>query len=157
MIKLAPMTESEFEVYLEENVRRYAEVNVEAGYWNPSEALEKSRQVHAQLLPDGVATKNQHLFSVFDEDTGEKVGLIWIEVKANAPTPSAFIYDFLINEGLRGRGYGKQTLQAAEAWLKSMNIKTVSLHVFGNNKIARTLYEKAGFDVSSLNMKKSLD
>jgi RimJ/RimL family protein N-acetyltransferase len=157
MVKLIPMAEDDFRVYLEDDIRKYAEVNVEAGYWHPSEALEKSKQVHAQLLPDGVATKNQHLFSVFDEDTGEKIGLIWIEVKADAPIPSAFIYDFVINEERRGRGYGAQTLSAAEAWLKSMNIKKLALHVFGSNVIARRLYERAGFEVSSLNMMKSLD
>jgi RimJ/RimL family protein N-acetyltransferase len=156
MVKLIPMTETEFKAYLEEDIHKYAEANVEAGYWHPSEAMEKSKQAHARLLPDGVATKSQYLFSVFNEDTGEKVGMIWIEIKADAPIPSAFIYDFLINEELRGMGYGRQTLQATEAWLKSMNIRKVALHVFGSNEIARRLYEKAGFEVSSINMVKKL-
>ena len=62
MIKLIPMTETEFKAYLEEDIKEYAEVNVRNGYWDETEALEKSKQAHDQLLPDGPATKDHHLF-----------------------------------------------------------------------------------------------
>ena len=53
------MTEDEFKAYLEEDIKEYAAVNVRNGYWDESEALEKSRESHNQLLPDGLATKDQ--------------------------------------------------------------------------------------------------
>ena len=156
MIKLIPMTETEFKAYLEEDIKEYAEVNVRNGYWDETEALEKSKQAHDQLLPDGPATKDQHLFSVIDETSGDAVGVLWLEIKADRPTPAAFIYDIKINEGLRGRGYGRQTLYAAENLLRSMNIKTLSLHVFSDNTAAKRLYEKVGFETISYNMRKVL-
>jgi len=156
MVKLIPMTKAEFQAYLEEDIRRYAEANVEAGYWHPSEALEKSRQVHEQLLPDGLATKNQHLFSIVDEASDKKVGILWVNINIEAPIPSAFIYDFLIHEDQRGEGYGTQAMKSLEDWLQQKNIETVSLHIFANNKPALKLYEKTGFEITSLDMRKVL-
>jgi ribosomal protein S18 acetylase RimI-like enzyme len=150
------MTESEFKTYLAEDIKVLAEVNVRNGYWDESDALEKSKQAHDQLLPDGLATKDQYLFSIVEETNGEAVGVLWLEIKSNRPIPSAFIYDIRINEGLRGRGYGRQSLYAAENLLRSMNIKTLSLHVFADNTAAKKLYDKAGFAVISYNMRKNL-
>jgi ribosomal protein S18 acetylase RimI-like enzyme len=156
MVKLTPMTENEFKTYLEADIKVYAEVNVRSGYWNESEALEKSRESHDQLLPDGLATKDQYLFMVIDETSGEVIGNLWLEIKPDRPTPAAFIYDIKINQGLRRQGYGEQALHAAESLLRSMNIKTLSLHVFADNTAAKRLYEKVGFETISYNMRKEL-
>jgi ribosomal protein S18 acetylase RimI-like enzyme len=156
MVKLIPMTEQEFKAYLEEDIKEYAAVNVRNGYWDESEALENSRQSHNQLLPDGPGTKDQYLFSIVEETSGETVGVLWLEIKPNRPTPAAFIYDIKINEGLRNHGYGRQALYAVENLLRSMNIKTLSLHVFSDNAAAKSLYEKVGFETISYNMRKNL-
>ncbi len=156
MVKLIPMTENEFKAYLDYSVREYAEDNVRVGYWDESEALQKSKQIHNQLLPNGLPSKDQHLFSIMDETSGGVVGMLWLEIKPDRPTPAAFIYNIRIKEGLRGRGYGKQTLHAAENLLRSMNIKTLSLHVFADNTAAKRLYEKVGFETISYNMRKVL-
>ncbi|MBI5841787.1 MAG: GNAT family N-acetyltransferase [Chloroflexi bacterium] len=156
MIKLIPMTENEFKAYLDEDIARYAETNVQAGYWDESDALEKSRQVHEQLLPEGLATKNQHLFSIIDDSSGQYLGMIWLEIKPEGRNPSAFIYDFVINKEFRGQGIGKQALLAAENVLRSLGVKTISLHVFNDNTAAKKLYEKVGFEITSYNMRKKL-
>ncbi len=44
MSKLVPMTQSEYDEYLKHLIPDYAADNVRAGYWDESEALEKSRQ-----------------------------------------------------------------------------------------------------------------
>ncbi len=46
----------------------------------------------------------------------QKIGFIWVHVKDG----KAFIYDFLIDEEFRGKGYGKQALAAMDEMLKSM-------------------------------------
>ena len=104
MVKLIPMEQADFEAYLEEDIQRYAQAHVEAGNWEPSQALEKSRKEHQQLLPDGLESKNQYLFSIVDETDDNKIGLLWVQVKDQ----KAFIYDFIIDESFRGKGYGKQ-------------------------------------------------
>lgn len=100
--------------------------------------------------------KNQHLFSIIDDSSGQDLGMIWLEIKPEGRNPSAFIYDFVINKEFRGRGIGKQALLAAENVLRSLGVKTVSLHVFNDNTAAKKLYEKVGFEISSYNMRKKL-
>jgi hypothetical protein len=64
MVRLVLMTETEFQAYLEYDVRRYAQEHIKAGHWHPSEALEKSRKEHQRLLPNGLASEDQYLFSI---------------------------------------------------------------------------------------------
>ncbi|MEW6029492.1 MAG: GNAT family N-acetyltransferase [Chloroflexota bacterium] len=153
MVKLVPMTEAEFETYLDDDIRRYAEANVKAGHWLPSEALEKSRQVHDHLLPDGLATKDEFFFSIVSE-AGEKIGILWVEVKTDASPRRAFVYDFWIQEELRGQGYGRLALAALDDTLRSMDVESVSLHVFGDNLTAQALYKKTGFEITGIHMRK---
>ena len=156
MVKLSPMTEEQFRVYQEDDIQRLAEEYVKAGVWTDAEALENSRKEHQRLLPDGIKTRNHNFFTVTDENSGRKVGLIWMEVNQDVSIPYAFIYDFFINEDQRRKGYGAGTLQAAEKWLKSMGIRHVSLHVYAHNKIAQELYDKSGFEVTGIFMRKKL-
>ena len=152
MVKLIPMQPAEFEAYLEDDIQRYAQAHVRAGSWEPSEALKKSRKEHEQLLPDGLASKNQHLFTIVDENTSAKVGSLWVKIQGKR----AFIYDFIIAEALRGKGYAKQALVALDELLKSMRVETVGLHVFRDNLIARALYKKMGFQTTGNYMRKAL-
>ncbi len=46
MVRLVPMTETEFQAYLEQDIERYAQERVRAGDWHTSEALQKSREEH---------------------------------------------------------------------------------------------------------------
>ena len=151
MVKLRPMEQADFEAYLEEDIQRYAQAHLEAGNWEPSEALEKPRTEHQQLLPDGLESKNQYLFSIIDA-SDQKLGILWVNIENGR----AFIYDFIIDESFRGKGYGKQALVALDEKLKSIEVQSVGLHVFGDNFIAQELYEKMGFQITGIHMKKRL-
>ena len=156
MVQLVLMTNDEYEAYLERAVKDYAHDKVTAGAWKPSEALEKSEAAYLELLPDGVATKDHHLFTVKDIQTDAKVGMIWFAKLEALSKPVAFIYDFLIYEAQRRKGYGGQTLKSLEAKVKELGITTLSLHVFGHNKGALDLYQKLGFEMTSIQMSKQL-
>jgi RimJ/RimL family protein N-acetyltransferase len=119
MVRLIPMTATDFQAYLEEDIERYAQERVRVGDWHASEALQKSHEEHQQLLPDGLATKNHHLLSIEDEAIGSKVGVIWFTIYDKQLQPLAFVYDFLIYEQFRRRGYGEQALLALEVKVKN--------------------------------------
>ena len=53
MVRLVPMKATEYQSYLAISIREYAEEKVQAGNWQPEEALEKSAQDFQKLLPDG--------------------------------------------------------------------------------------------------------
>ncbi len=156
MVRLVQMTEAEFQTYLDSDIRRYAEEQVKAGHWDASEALEKSRQEHQRLLPDGLATKNQYLFSLQDEETGAQIGIIWFALDRSNPPRSAFIYDFVIYDQFRRKGYGTQALHALEEQVQELGAYQISLHVFKHNTAARALYKKVGYKATGSHMSKKL-
>ena len=153
MVKLIPMAQEDFEPYYERSVREYAEEHVRNGNWQAEEALENSRKQFAELLPNGLKTKNEFIYSIVDE-AGGKLGILWVEVKMDASPRRAFGYDFWIAEEFRGQGYGKQALAALDEVLKSMDVASMGLHVFGDNLSAQGLYKKMGFEVTGMHMRK---
>ncbi|MGE5224851.1 MAG: GNAT family N-acetyltransferase [Omnitrophica WOR_2 bacterium] len=156
MVQFIPMTETEFQAYLAEAIQRYAEEHVRAGNWHPVEALEKSRREHEQLLPEGLASKNNYLYSIIDENSGSRLGIIWFVVDLDRPRRSAFIYDFQIFDEFRRKGYGSQALEALEEKLRASGIEAISLHVFGHNPIAQALYRKMGYEVTGIHMTRQI-
>lgn len=150
MVQLIPMEQKDFDPYLERDIREYAEEHVRNGNWKKEEALEQSRKEHQQLLPDGLQSKNQYLFSIMDDEMNKKLGVLWVNIENN----QAFIYDFRIDEEYRGKGYGKQALAAMDEKLTAMNVKSVGLHVLGDNIGAQELYKKMGFEITGIHMKK---
>lgn len=152
MVRLVAMTETEFQAYLESDVQRYAQEHVKAGDWHQSEALEKSKEEHQRLLPNGLASKNQYLFSIEDEELREKLGIVWFAVQHTA----VFVYDLFIHDEFRRRGHGTQALVALEEKVRRLGVDTISLHVFAHNRPARALYEKAGYKGKGLHLSKRL-
>jgi ribosomal protein S18 acetylase RimI-like enzyme len=144
------MEQKDFDPYLERDIREYAEEHVRNGSWKKEEALEQSRKEHQQLLPDGLQSKNQYLFSIMDDEKNKKLGVLWVNIENN----QAFIYDFRIDDEYRGKGYGKQALMALDQKLQSMSVQSVSLHVFGDNITAQELYKKMGFEITDIHMRK---
>lgn len=155
MVRLVPMTIKEFEEYLARNVERYAQENAKAGYWAPAEALEKSRQVHQQLLPSGLATRDHYLLTIQDE-SGLAIGTAWLKADHAAAVPTGFVYDIFIEEAHRGQGKGTQAMLALEEKARELGLRTLALHVFAHNPRAIALYKRLGYGVKSLNMRKEL-
>ena len=154
MPTLLPMTQPEFDLYLTHLIPDYAADNVRAGYWDESEALEKSRQQIESLLPQGLQTKNHYIYTLVDGD--QAVGMIWLNAQLDRAVKSGFIFDVMVDEKLRGKGYGKQLMSLIEEKARELGLKSIGLHVFAYNQVARNLYESIGYEISSLNMTKQL-
>ncbi len=156
MVRLVPMSEADYDAYLQDAIPHYAAEHVRAGNWHPSEALQKAEKEIRQLLPDGVITKDQHLLSIVDEALGATVGLLWFAVYDAAAHPRAFVYDLRIDEPYRRRGYGSQALLALQEKARELGLDTISLHVFAHNQAARALYDKVGYEVTGTYMAKKV-
>ena len=151
MVKLVPIEQQGFERFLESEIRGYAEDHVRNGNWPAEGSLERSRKEFEALLPDGIHSKNQYLWSIVDEEE-DKIGVLWVQIKDR----KAFIYDFVIDEAFRGKGYGKQAMIAMHEKLQSMDVESIELHVFGDNITAQELYKKMGYQITGIHMKKEL-
>lgn len=152
MIKLIPMTQHEFDTYFESLVPEYAADKVRAGNWTKAEALERSHQECGELLSAGIATPHQYLFTIKDSQSNERVGWFWLAVDKE----QAFIYDIMVEEKHRRKGYGSQAMRAAEVEAQRLGCHTMGLHVFGFNKEAFALYQKLGYEVTNINMRKTI-
>lgn len=149
------MKQNEFDVFLEENIVRYADEKVKSGNWQAEDALERSRAEFKGLLPDGLQSKDQFIFDIYDGEQDLKIGILWVEVKMDEPHRPAFIFDFVIDEPYRGKGFGKRSLLALDEKLTQMGAESVALHVFGYNTNAFELYKKMGYEVTNINMRKN--
>ena len=155
-VQLVPMIEDDYKAFLEYAIQVYAEENVRAGYWTSAEAVERSRQDHERLLPQGLSTPDHHLYTIFDPAAQLKVGILWLAVDRRRTPLSGFIYDIEIQEAYRHQGYGRQAMLALEDIARELGCSTLMLHVFAHNGAARSLYEQIGYQTTSLNMAKVL-
>ena len=155
MSKLVPMTQVEFDAFIEHLVPSYAADNVRAGYWSEDEALEKSRKQTESLLSQGLQTNGHYLYTLYDDDIA--VGIVWLRAELDRPVKSGYIFDVEIREEFRGKGYGKQAMLLIEEKAFELGIKRMGLRVFAYNDVARNLYERIGYKVSSMNMLKDLE
>jgi ribosomal protein S18 acetylase RimI-like enzyme len=139
------MTEAECAAWLDVLTSSYAEGHTKTGNWSAEEALETAKAEIGALLPDGLRTRDHHLYTVRDVADGESVGMLWINVRPKAGRPEAYIYDIQMDEDRRGRGYGRATMNACVARARELGADSVGLHVFGSNAVARKLYTSLGF------------
>lgn len=153
-ITLVLMEPSEFDEYKAVLIRDYARENIEAGYWDESDALERSRKSVEALLPEGVNTPNHYIYTVRDESL--RVGVIWMRATLDSPIKLGFIFDITLDENQRGKGYGRQTMLLIEDKARELGLSQMGLHVFAKNSVAQGLYEKLGYEIKSLNMTKIL-
>jgi RimJ/RimL family protein N-acetyltransferase len=154
MIALRAMTEEEFKAFFAQSVPEYASEKVKAGNWTPEEALERSRQEHVKLLPEGLASPNQYLYTI--ELEGSPVGRIWLSVDRQRAGGAGFIYDLLVTEPFRRQGIAGEAMRLLEREALRLGVSSLALHVFGYNLAARALYEKLGYEITNINMSKGL-
>jgi ribosomal protein S18 acetylase RimI-like enzyme len=156
MVRLVPMSQAEFQRYCESSVRDYAQDHVTAGNWSAEQAVQMAEESLDQLLPDGLATPNQYLFTIEEEAGGKKVGILWFSVAERGGVPRAFVQDVGIDQAYRRQGYGTQAFEVLEAKVRELGLTRIALHVFGHNPAARAMYDKLGYEVVGLAMAKTL-
>lgn len=149
MVKLEPLQQEDFEPFLAGEIRVFAEDHVRSGNCPAEGAYERPQNEFEHYLPDGIRSKDRYLFPTLDGQN-DKVGVLWVRVKDR----KAFTVDFVLEEAIRGKGYGKQALAALDETLKLVDLESVSLHVFGDNLTAQNLYQKVGYPITGIHMKR---
>ncbi len=155
-VSVRPMTDEEFEKFRSHTITEYAAVNVEHGHWSQEDSQQKSIEAIDKLLPSGLKTENTLLLTALNE-SGDSIGYLWVGLQRSSnPADGAWIYDIELYEEFRGKGYGRSLLAEAERLTKSHGVNKLGLNVFGSNKVARHLYESAGYQITSQQMSKEL-
>jgi ribosomal protein S18 acetylase RimI-like enzyme len=151
-VRLRPLREDEFEDWLGRTRDGYVRGMVEDGDFPEPEAREKAWDDFATLFVDGFRTAGHAVFALEDDSSGERVGSLWLGERPHALA----VYDVYVEEGLRGRGYGRAAMLLAEDEARRRGFDQIVLNVFAGNVVARSLYESLGYQERGVSMSKSL-
>jgi ribosomal protein S18 acetylase RimI-like enzyme len=149
------MTDAEYDAWSEGEFESYAADVARASGMSLDDARDRSRKQHAELLPDGVRTAGHALLIVCAEDDAA-IGIVWLGPHPQRPDV-AYVYNVEIAEAMRGRGYGRAAMLAAEQYAREHGSAEIGLNVFGFNERARALYDSLGYAVVATQMLKRLD
>jgi ribosomal protein S18 acetylase RimI-like enzyme len=154
-VTLRPMTATELAERLPALIEGYADDIARAGRVPAESAREEAERQTTSLLPEGVDTRDALVLMA--EDDGRPVGWIWLGLPGGTNgRDSAWVYNVEVDEGERGRGYGRAMMLAAEGELTRRGVSRLGLNVFADNAVARRLYESLGYQVTSQQMAKAL-
>ena len=155
MTKLRPMTETEYASWLAQAIPAYAADKVSSGQWSEADSVALSTQEHAALLPDGLGTPDNYLYTLEDEH-GSSVGMLWFAVTTKFNARAAYVFDIDVKPEHQRRGHAHRAFRALEDEVRRLGLAGIALHVFGNNKAARALYAKLGFEPTNINLFKAI-
>ncbi len=141
VVVLEPMDDATYAAWEAVEVESYAAEREQAGE-SPERARQVSEEQHAELLPDGLATADHHFF--VGQVEGETVGSLWVGTQR----PMAFVYDVVVDEAHRRKGYGAGLMRAGALWAQERGAHAIGLNVFGHNDGARALYDRLGYQVT---------
>jgi RimJ/RimL family protein N-acetyltransferase len=156
MVALIPMTENEYQMYVEQSLQEYAQENVRAGRWSQAEALQQAKQELQKILPQGFHSPGHYLSMIVDEQLEKRVGVLWFALRTQAGQQQAFVYDVVIFEAFRRHGYATRAFQLLEERARQLGAISIGLHVFGHNFASREMYEKLGYVATNIQMVKKL-
>jgi len=154
-VRMRPMLEPEFQPYLDASLEEYAVFVARNHAISLDAARARAATSTAEMLPDGLQSQG-HRFWVAELETGEHVGELWLGFRRIDDTDVVWVYDVRVDERLRGRGYGRQIMEAADGLARGMGGERLGLNVFGDNPIARGLYESIGYVEISRQMRKDI-
>lgn len=153
MLQLRKMALDEYQKYISFAIKEYAKEKMQAGTWQKNNALANSEQTYNRLLPNGLETSGNYLYSIFDDSN--IIGYIWVGIDSENES-NAFIFDFEIYEQYQNNGFGSEAIILAEKEAKNMGLRTIGLHVFGSNQRAIHVYQKSGYGITDIKMQKEL-
>jgi ribosomal protein S18 acetylase RimI-like enzyme len=151
-VRLREVRDEELPAVVEAGFRFYVADLERHGGLTRLEAEQKATADHANLLPEGKPLAGHHLFVIEDEE-GASIGHLWYADR----DPEVFLYAIEIEERARGRGYGREAMQAFEALVRARGVSAIWLNVFGGNDVARSLYRSLGYDEAAVHMRKRLE
>jgi ribosomal protein S18 acetylase RimI-like enzyme len=154
MFELKPVQEDELSAYFDNLWKDLRVEFIEAGFSTEyaDENIESSKK---QYFPNNKLAPGNFLFYAFDD--GVKVGKLWLYSVERESKTEWSVYDIETFDGFRGKGFGRSIMLEAENYVRSKNGVSISLSVFGNNLVAKKLYDSLNYETIKVGMKKNLD
>lgn len=144
-VRLEKMSKDAYAHFIQVSFEHHVEELMQEENMSKEEAEIETRKELDEMLPQGMDTADNYLFSV--ECDRRVVGYLWFLTEMNEGVKQAFLCDFQIDEEERGNGYGKAALAEMDKTAQKLECKECVLFVEGINEIAKQLYSKCGYQV----------
>ena len=104
------------------------------------------QDVRTQLIPGLKRHPTTLIFLAFDGDQPVGAAVCFIGFSTFAAKPLINIHDFVVLPTSRGKGIGRQLLEAVETKAKALGCCKLTLEVMDKNHQAVRMYQAAGFE-----------
>jgi GNAT superfamily N-acetyltransferase len=104
------------------------------------------QDARTQLIPGLRRHPTTLIFLAFDGDQPIGVAVCFIGFSTFAAKPLINIHDFVVLPTSRGKGIGRQLLEAVETKAKALGCCKLTLEVMDKNHQAVRMYQAAGFE-----------
>jgi GNAT superfamily N-acetyltransferase len=105
-----------------------------------------SEQVKRDLVPGLRAHPACHVFLAYHDGVPVGFSICFLGFSTFLARPLLNIHDIFVDLSVRGRGIGAMLLDRIEARARDLNCCRITLEVREDNRVARGLYRKVGFD-----------
>jgi ribosomal protein S18 acetylase RimI-like enzyme len=152
-VTLQPMSPEDTGPWLAQSKADHMADRMDAGE-NPETARRSTDATSERLFPAGAPAAGQFVFVVTEDAI--PVGSVWIGAGPDGQPDVWWLWSIEIDAAARGHGLGRQAVRLAEDFARSSGATKLELNVFGNNTVARGLYESLGYRISTIQMSKVL-
>ena len=156
MINLVQMSEKEYQQYRENEIKKYAQMQIDTCRWDSSDSYHKAESALRPFIPKRPFTEGLVFLTILALETGKSVGTICYGHPPNQSTHETYIYNIQICDEDQRKGYGEMALVELENMLRNDGVKTIVLDVSIHNDPAFLLYRKIGYRTTHYRMKKTL-
>jgi len=115
---------------------------------NVSKTIKEDEELRYQNIPGLIADKEKTNLLVMEMD-GRLIACGFGQIRENEHIFKEPYFGYIgmvsVTNEHRGKGYGRDIIQALIAWFKTKNIQEVKLQVFTDNDGAVKAYKKLGF------------
>jgi len=124
--------------------------------WRPRDVMD--RAVTASIDEGLTAPASDQTVLVAENAAHELLGFVHLHAATDFHTRErhGHVSDIVVAPAAEGRGVGAALMTAAEDWARAHGFRLLSLHVFGDNRRARALYERLGYRLDIVKMIKTL-
>jgi GNAT superfamily N-acetyltransferase len=147
------MTDADVRAFTVEQLEEYAGQIERYGGWTREDARIKAEKDMAQSFPHGRAAPDNHLFHLVEEESRERVGVLWYRRAERG----VWLNQVTIDPARRGQGLGRAAMALLEDEARRQGAARIELNVFGGNEAARSLYRSLGYTEDAVVMSKPVE
>ena len=116
-ITFNPMTQGEYNEYIEFSFAIYIEQQIIAGL-SKEEAEVQAKRAETDLIPNGFKTEHNYFYNIKQKE--ETVGYLWMW--HNVKNECLFLPEIYIKEAFRGKGIGEKSMEFYEEKVLEKNL-----------------------------------